>query len=177
MSPSSVDSNKAAAAPSKAAELEGILEMKEVNVTQKIPHTTDPEVELDTDLEDGWELPGVQCWEVQEEKTGTQIVSVQGRLRQNLEFWQHTLNAPDNVLEWIQTGYKLPLQYLSDTYSQGNHKSTLTHHEFVTGAIAELLVNRCVKRVTEKPFICSPLSLVENSKGKLRLVLNLRYLN
>ena len=29
----------------------------------------------------------------------------------------------------------------------------------------------------EKPIVCSPLSVVSNSAGKLRLVLNLRYLN
>ena len=32
-------------------------------------------------------------------------------------------------------------------------------------------------RVIEKPYICSPLTVVENAEGKLRLVLNLRYLN
>ena len=37
--------------------------------------------------------------------------------------------------------------------------------------------NRCAARVTEKPYICSPLSVVSNSTGKLHLVLNLRYLN
>jgi len=31
--------------------------------------------------------------------------------------------------------------------------------------------------VDQKPIVCSPLSVVSNSAGKLRLVLNLRYLN
>ena len=134
-------------------------------------------LELDTDLEGSGELLGVQCWEAQEEKPGSQILDVQGRLRQNLNFWQHTLQAPNNVLEWIQIGYKLPLQYLPDPFSQSNHKSSLVHKSFVTEAVTELLANRCVNRVTEKPYICSPLSVVENAEGKLRLVLNLRYLN
>ena len=32
-------------------------------------------------------------------------------------------------------------------------------------------------RVDHKPYVCSPLSVVSNTAGKLRLVLNLRYLN
>ena len=44
-------------------------------------------------------------------------------------------------------------------------------------AITELLQNRCVQRIPYKPHICSPLSVVSNNVGKLRLVLNLCYLN
>ena len=102
---------------------------------------------------------------------------MQGRLKQNLNFWQHTLQAPNNVLEWIQIGYKLPLQYLPDPISQSNHKLALMHKSFVNEAVAKLLANRCVEQVIEKPCICSPLAVVENVEGKLCLVLNLRYLN
>ena len=89
------------------------------------------------------------------------MVDVQGRLRQNLIFWQQTLEAPNSVLEWIQIGYKLPLRYPPDRFSQSNHKSTLTHKSFVSEAVTELLANRCVKQVAEKPYICSPLSRSE----------------
>ena len=63
------------------------------------------------------------------------------------------------------------------TYAQENHRSALVHAEFVTEAIQELIANRCVKRVSDKPFICSPLSVVSNSEEKLRLVLHLKHLN
>ena len=59
----------------------------------------------------------------------------------------------------------------------GNHNSTITHHRFVSNPITELLANRCIVKVTQKPHICSPLSVVTNIDGKLQLVLNLRYLN
>ena len=49
-----------------------------------------------------------------------------------------------------------------------------TSQQYHTGC---LLNNRCVVQVSEKPHVCSPLSVVSNSSGKLRLVLNLRYLN
>jgi len=120
-------------------------------------------------------LPESQCWEIQQDEA--QKVDVQGRLKQNLKFWREILQASSTVLEWIQVGYKLSLQYLPEPHSQSNHTSALSHDSFVTDAVAQLLANRCVKKVSEKPYICSPLSVVENAEGKLRLVLNLRYLN
>ena len=59
----------------------------------------------------------------------------------------------------------------------GNHNSAVTHHRFVSNSITELLANRCIVKVTRKPYICSPLSVISNTEGKLWLVLDLRYLN
>ena len=42
---------------------------------------------------------------------------------------------------------------------------------------AVLVTTRCVRVVPEPPLVCSPLSVVENSVGKKRLVINLRHLN
>ena len=44
-------------------------------------------------------------------------------------------------------------------------------------AVAELLHNSCVKKLESATHVCSPLSVVVNTKGKKRLVVNLRYLN
>ena len=44
-------------------------------------------------------------------------------------------------------------------------------------SIENLVRNRCAAQVDSQPYICSPLSVVSNSAGKLRLVLNLKYLN
>ena len=71
----------------------------------------------------------------------------------------------------------LPLKFLPPPYSQGNHKSAISQRVFVDDAVLNLLNNCCVVQVSEKPHVCSPLSVVSNSSGKLRLVLNLRYLN
>ena len=60
---------------------------------------------------------------------------------------------------------------------QGNHKSALDHCVFVTESVQELIKNRCVREAKQKPVVCSPLSVVANREGKLRLVLNLRHLN
>ena len=53
----------------------------------------------------------------------------------------------------------------------------MVHQSFVEDAVENLVKNRCALRISERPHICSPLSVVSNSVGKLCLVLNLRYLN
>ena len=103
--------------------------------------------------------------------------SVQGRLKRSLAFWKDVLQAPPPILECIEKGYRLPLKFIPPSHSQSNHKSAELHHEFVDEAIQNLIQNRCIVSKDQKPYICSPLSVVENSSGKLRLVLNLRYLN
>ena len=45
------------------------------------------------------------------------------------------------------------------------------------GAITELVKGQNIMEVNEKPHICSPLSVVVNSAGKKRLVVNMRHVN
>ena len=111
-------------------------------------------------------------WEA-EDSTSVQISDVQGRLKQKLPFWKEVLQAPPPVLDCIEHGYHFPLKCIPQPFSQQNHKST---HMFVQEAVLSLLEKRCVQRVDHKPYVCSPLSAVSNTAGKLR-VLNLRYLN
>ena len=115
-------------------------------------------------------------WEI-ESNEPVQVTDVQGHLKLKLAFWQDVLKAPPPILDCIDSGYCLPLKFIPSPHCQPNHKSTMAHLSFVTDAIKNLVTNRCVLRVRKKPHICSPLSVVSNSTGKLWLVLNLRYLN
>ena len=115
-----------------------------------------------------------RVWEVSEE---SQVVDVQGRLRKYISFWEHDLNATLPVLEWIRLGYKLPSLKLPGAFHKGNAQSALDNYDFVLDAIAELCKNRCIQEVKSRPHICSPLSVMSNSQGKKRLVLNLRHFN
>ena len=115
-------------------------------------------------------------WEL-EQGPQEQTTNVQGRLRQHLSYWKEVLQAPLPIVDCIKHGYRLPLKVIPPPYTRQNHRSTVLHNDFVGGAIHELLKNRCIARVDQKPIVCSPLSVVSNSAGKLRLVLNLRYLN
>ena len=135
-------------------------------------------LESDTPSESNeWELTRSWEWEEPGPLVDHQIVDVQERLKQHLPFWTEVLKASPTVVDWIQCGYRLPLQFTPIPYEQNNHKSTKEHFEFVTDSVKELLTNRCVHEVKEKPLVCSPLSVVTNHEGKFRLVLNLRHLN
>ena len=123
------------------------------------------------DLQKFWEMDDTAV------QLPVQITDVQGRLKQRIEFWHEVLQAPPSIIDCIENGYRLPLKFIPPPYSQQNHKSVELFSEFVDDALQNLMSNRCIMRVEAKPEVCSPLSVVANSQGKLRLVLNLRYLN
>ena len=102
---------------------------------------------------------------------------MKGRLREHIPFWREELGAPQSVLSIIESGYVLPLKSEPPVWAQKNQLSAKLKSEFVQASIEELLADSCIRRVEQKPHICSPLSVVESSAGKQRLVVNLRYLN
>ena len=78
-----------------------------------------------------------KCWEAQEGTPSNQILDVQGRLKSNIAFWRETLGAPAYTLDWIESGYKLPLCHLPDAFSMGNHNSALTHLRFYNRIVGQ----------------------------------------
>ena len=104
-------------------------------------------------------------------------MSVQGRLRKHASFWLHDLDTSKFVKGIILHGYCLPFVISPWPVFKFNHRSALQHEQFVSSSVGELLDAGCIVQSSECPLVCSPLSLVENAKGKLRLVLDLRYVN
>ena len=127
---------------------------------------------LPTDLNPG---DITKFWEI-ESNNPDQVTDVQGRLKIHISFWQD-VSGPPPILDCIENGYRLPLKFIPPSHCQPNHKSSMVHQSFEEDAVENLVKNQCVLRVSERPHICSPLSVVSNSVGKLRPVLNLRYLN
>ena len=84
-------------------------------------------------------------WESQHVSSDVQMSVVQGRLKSYVMFWPEVLPAPPTVMDWICNGYKLPLLYMPTPFSQRNHGSVLESSEFVSGAMMELVCNRCEK--------------------------------
>ena len=102
----------------------------------------------------------------------SQITDVQGCLRENMFFWKNILHAPALIIDCIKNGYRFPLKFLPPSHSQFDHLSTKSHCQFADEAVQSLLINRCVVKVDSEPYICSPLSAVSKSSGRLRLVQN-----
>ena len=98
-------------------------------------------------------------------------------MRKHASFWLNDLYAHSFVKGIILHGYRFPFTVLPWQVSKLNHRSALQHEQFVSSAIGELLEAGCIIQSSECPLVCSPLSVVENAKGKLRLVLDLRYVN
>lgn len=101
---------------------------------------------------------------------------VKGRLRASVDFWKD-IGASQSVLQIIQTGYKLPLINTPPTRRFKNNNSALSHSAFVSDAISDLLSKRLIVECLVCPHVVNPLSVSEQSSGKLRLILDLRFIN
>jgi len=123
----------------------------------------------------GDQAPVGKFWEL--DNSESQIVDVQGWHRKKIKFWKVVMHAPAPIIDCIENGYRLPLKFIPPSRFQTNHQSAKSHENFVNDVVKELLDNCCILEVQEKPYLCSPLSLVANAAGKLHLVLNLKYLN
>ena len=81
------------------------------------------------------------------------------------------------MLDIITSGCKLPFIICPQPMIVKNHRSTVKHAKFVEESIGDLVHSCCARESMSCPMVCSPLLVVENAKGRLRLVIDLRYVN
>ena len=103
---------------------------------------------------------------------------LRNRLRDKLAFWK-TFCTSVFVISIITSGYQLPW---SDGPPAGprhfaNHPSAREHSAFVSEAVSTLVLTGAAMEVFSEPFIVSPLGVVPKGIDKLRLILDLRYVN
>jgi len=103
-------------------------------------------------------------------------VFVKGRLRKNIHFWE-SIGASNWVLSVIRTGYKIPFISTPEVSYSNNNRSAIEEREFVSDSIKLLIENGSVEEVSEIPHVVNPLSVAKRPSGKLRLILDLRYVN
>ena len=99
---------------------------------------------------------------------------VKGRLKKCVSFWKEEVTAPPTIISMIESGYVLPLKSEPNPYVGPNHQSACVNASFVQECILELCATGCAVEILA--VICSPLSVVESSSGRRRLVVNLRHL-
>lgn len=99
-----------------------------------------------------------------------------GRLREHISSLE-ALQLPEYVLKILRQGYILPFTSLPKPVILGNNKSALENESFVTEAITDLLACQSIATVNRPLLIVNPLSVVTKSRGKNRLVLDLRHIN
>lgn len=103
--------------------------------------------------------------------------SVKGKLKENVNFWEHTIQANEFILNVIKEGYKIPFLSPPEPVKLKNNASALQHVKFVKSAISELLDSGCIVEQSSRPFCVNPLSVSVNKNGKERLILDLRHVN
>ena len=105
-------------------------------------------------------------------------VSVKGRLKEHLSFWQ-AIGASQYILSTIEHGYKIPFQSEPSKLFQPNNRSAYMHGSFVNEAINDLLADNRVSEVQDAAQLhnINPLSVAVQPSGKKRLILDLRTIN
>ena len=103
--------------------------------------------------------------------------NVKSRLKQNIKFWSETVKANKAIVNVLKEGYKLPLYTVPKPAHFNNNKSAITHSDFVSKAIQDLLKKNRIIEVNELPHVVNPLSVTVQNSGKKRLILDLRYVN
>ena len=98
-------------------------------------------------------------------------------MRKFLYVWR-SIRASSFVLSVIESGYKLPFVSIPVKFFFSNHKSAVDNRAFVCEAIEQLLLaGSAVEVKRDQVHVCSPLGVVPKKNGKLRLILDLRFLN
>jgi hypothetical protein len=108
----------------------------------------------------------------------SQNLSLRHRLRRHVQFWQSFVTS-SFVLGILLTRYMLPwiLGPPSEPHRFPNHPSAFEHASFVTDAVSSLAATGTIQLVRDPPFLVSPLGVVPKAEDKLRLILDLRFLN
>ena len=94
-----------------------------------------------------------------------------------LKFWSETLKANKAIVKVLKEGYKLPLNTVPKSAHFNNNEFAITHSDFVSEAIQDLLkINRIIE-VNELPHVVNSLSVKMQNSGKKRLILDLFYVS
>ena len=97
---------------------------------------------------------------------------MKGNFKKHLE---KTIRTNETVYDIIKNSYKLPFLYTPSNAEFKNNSSAFKNLEFVDESIKEMLRADTVKECLTKRKVLNPLSV--STKGKKRLILDLRYIN
>ena len=89
------------------------------------------------------------------------------------KFWEQDLKANKWVMDTLEFGYALPFHTPPVSTNLRNNLSARQHEVFVRTEVEKLQRQGVVSWADTKPEIVSPLTVASNSKGKLRLCLDL----
>jgi hypothetical protein len=102
-----------------------------------------------------------------------------GNLKRHLSYWRR-ISRSTWVLQWIEYGF--PLWWLDPNCPAparvfNNHSSTVDHEGFVSEAVEQLVKAGAARATKVKPTVVNALKVVPKKNNKLRLILDLRWVN
>jgi PAS domain-containing protein len=102
---------------------------------------------------------------------------VHGRLKANTNFWRGRVHS-SYVLDWVTHGYMPIWNRLGapPSAARPNHVGALQKPAVVTKAITDMLASGAIQPVAQRPWIVSPLNVIEQ-REKDRLVIDLTGVN
>ena len=93
-----------------------------------------------------------------------------------VDYWENVIGANTVVTSVIKEGSKILFTYTLQKVDFKKNKSAFQNSDFVTNSIKNLLVHK-LSKLSNTPYVLSPLSMAKNYAGKKRLFLDLRYVN
>ena len=102
------------------------------------------------------------------------MVAKAGSLCDNFDTWAK-IGAPENVLDQIKFVVKLPFCNVPASFEQKHCYSVYKYYAFIDKELEDLCKGGAISEVKNKPYCVSPLNCVPKKKGKLRLIVDLRY--
>ena len=106
-----------------------------------------------------------------------EAVAPAGNLRGHAAYWRSVCTST-LVLSGIVSGVQLFWKHAPPpVHAVQNHKSALEQHKFIDAKIAHTHAAGCIRVSHTKPIVVLPLSVVPKKNGKLRLILDLSWLN
>ena len=94
----------------------------------------------------------------------------------NLNAWRK-IGTPDHILEWIEHGAYIPFKSKPTSIHLSNRIYGAKEHNFIDVQIRKLLDTGAIKLCDKKPTCVLPIQCVPKKNGKLRMVLDCRYVN
>ena len=98
------------------------------------------------------------------------------KVRNAINYWM-TIGTCAFLLDMIAYGYKIPFLETPPPSHFRNNQSAIKNANFVKTELLGLLGKGYVEKLTGQPRVVNPLSVATNSRGKSRLILDLRHVN
>ncbi len=95
---------------------------------------------------------------------------------EHASFWLRNLHVPATVKRWLLEGFRIPfLQEPPPSFLPNYVRAE--NHDFVDSELARLLQTGAIVRVEQRPHNVSPLTCAPKKNGKLRLCIDMRFVN